>query len=278
MRDIKELFPTDDPVPAARMVGRREDVDEIAAQLQAGVSVVLAGARRTGKTSVAQAALEPRPRGRRLRRVGRPLPPPRRRRPGRGHRHRRARQPAGRAPAAAEDPRAGRRRARRGHALGQRQAHRRARRGGRDRPDPGARRRGPRPRPGRRARAARADRRGRRQAPRALPRRVPGPGQRGTPVRGSRPDHQADAGDLPALAARLVPLRRVDRAPHARPVRPQRPRALAVRLVPGAVADRPRRMGGGDRLAIPGARLDDRPRRARPAARPRRRASRARRC
>jgi hypothetical protein len=58
MRDIRELFPTDEPVPAERMIGRHEDVEGIASLLESGVSVVLAGARRTGKTSVAQAALE----------------------------------------------------------------------------------------------------------------------------------------------------------------------------------------------------------------------------
>lgn len=58
MRDIRSLFPTDDPVPADMMIGRRGDVDEIAQALASGVNVVLAGPRRTGKTSVAEAALE----------------------------------------------------------------------------------------------------------------------------------------------------------------------------------------------------------------------------
>lgn len=57
MRDIRALFPTDDPVPASMMIGRRRDVEEIAAALQAGTNVVLAGPRRTGKTSVCEAAL-----------------------------------------------------------------------------------------------------------------------------------------------------------------------------------------------------------------------------
>jgi hypothetical protein len=57
MRDIAELFPTDDPVPANMMIGRGRDVEEIAAALVAGTNVVLAGPRRTGKTSVAEAAL-----------------------------------------------------------------------------------------------------------------------------------------------------------------------------------------------------------------------------
>jgi hypothetical protein len=58
MSDIRELFPTDSPVPPDRMIGRGCDVDELAAALLAGTNVVLAGPRRTGKTSVAYAALE----------------------------------------------------------------------------------------------------------------------------------------------------------------------------------------------------------------------------
>ena len=58
MRDIRQLFPTDGPVPSDSMIGRVRDVDELAAALLAGTNVVLAGARRTGKTSVAYAALE----------------------------------------------------------------------------------------------------------------------------------------------------------------------------------------------------------------------------
>lgn len=57
MRDIRALFPTDDPVPAKMMIGRRRDVGEIADALVAGTNVVLAGPRRTGKTSVGEAAL-----------------------------------------------------------------------------------------------------------------------------------------------------------------------------------------------------------------------------
>jgi hypothetical protein len=57
MRDIRALFPTDDPVPANMMVGRRRDVEEIAEALVAGINIVLAGPRRTGKTSVGEAAL-----------------------------------------------------------------------------------------------------------------------------------------------------------------------------------------------------------------------------
>jgi uncharacterized protein len=52
-----DLFPTDEPIPASQMIGRREDVREIAVALEGGTSVVIAGPRRTGKTSVCDAAL-----------------------------------------------------------------------------------------------------------------------------------------------------------------------------------------------------------------------------
>ncbi|MGH2853468.1 MAG: AAA family ATPase [Solirubrobacteraceae bacterium] len=52
-----DLFPTDQPIPASQMIGRAADVREIAATLAGGSSVVLAGARRTGKTSVCDAVL-----------------------------------------------------------------------------------------------------------------------------------------------------------------------------------------------------------------------------
>jgi hypothetical protein len=52
-----DLFPTDQPIPASQIIGRREDVAEIATALQAGTNLVLAGPRRTGKTSVCDAAL-----------------------------------------------------------------------------------------------------------------------------------------------------------------------------------------------------------------------------
>ena len=58
MSDIGGLFPTDSPVPLDAMIGRGHDVQELADTLLAGTSVVLAGPRRTGKTSVAYAALE----------------------------------------------------------------------------------------------------------------------------------------------------------------------------------------------------------------------------
>jgi hypothetical protein len=52
-----DLFPTDVPIPASQMIGRRDDVGEIAMSLLGATNVILAGPRRTGKTSVCQAAL-----------------------------------------------------------------------------------------------------------------------------------------------------------------------------------------------------------------------------
>lgn len=52
-----DLFPTDQPIPASQMIGRGLDVREIATTLAGGASVVLAGPRRTGKTSVCDAVL-----------------------------------------------------------------------------------------------------------------------------------------------------------------------------------------------------------------------------
>jgi uncharacterized protein len=52
-----DLFPTDQPIPASQMIGRGADVREIASTLAGGSSVILAGARRTGKTSVCDAVL-----------------------------------------------------------------------------------------------------------------------------------------------------------------------------------------------------------------------------
>jgi uncharacterized protein len=52
-----DLFPTDQPIPASQMIGREADVREITASLDGGSSVVVAGPRRTGKTSVCDAVL-----------------------------------------------------------------------------------------------------------------------------------------------------------------------------------------------------------------------------
>ena len=52
-----DLFPSDRPVPASQMIGREADVRALATSLAAGTSLVVAGPRRTGKTSVCEAAL-----------------------------------------------------------------------------------------------------------------------------------------------------------------------------------------------------------------------------
>jgi DNA-binding transcriptional ArsR family regulator len=62
MSDIRRigsavLFPTDHPLDPGTMIGRAVDVDRIAVALAGGGNVVLAGPRRTGKTTVADAAL-----------------------------------------------------------------------------------------------------------------------------------------------------------------------------------------------------------------------------
>lgn len=51
------LFPTDRPLSADLLIGRREDVREIAATLAGGGHLIVSGPRRTGKTSVCDAAL-----------------------------------------------------------------------------------------------------------------------------------------------------------------------------------------------------------------------------
>jgi hypothetical protein len=52
-----DLFPTDVPIPASQMIGRDDDVREVAAALVGGTNLIMAGPRRTGKTSVCEAAL-----------------------------------------------------------------------------------------------------------------------------------------------------------------------------------------------------------------------------
>ncbi len=52
-----DLFPTDQPIPASQMIGREVDVREVATALEAGSNLVVAGPRRTGKTSVCDAAI-----------------------------------------------------------------------------------------------------------------------------------------------------------------------------------------------------------------------------
>src|SRR5919106_88233 len=52
-----DLFPSDSPIPASQLIGRRDDVRELATRLEAGTHLIVAGPRRTGKTSVCEAAL-----------------------------------------------------------------------------------------------------------------------------------------------------------------------------------------------------------------------------
>jgi AAA+ ATPase superfamily predicted ATPase len=52
-----DLFPTDTPIPASQLIGRDDDVREIATALANGTNLILAGPRRTGKTSVCEAAM-----------------------------------------------------------------------------------------------------------------------------------------------------------------------------------------------------------------------------
>jgi hypothetical protein len=53
----RDLFPSDAPLPLERMIGRREDVDQLVLQLSGGAHRVVAAPRRTGKSSVCQAAV-----------------------------------------------------------------------------------------------------------------------------------------------------------------------------------------------------------------------------
>ena len=57
MSDIRELFPTDDPVEPDLLIGRSSDVEDLTSRLESGTHVVLAGPRRIGKSTVALAAL-----------------------------------------------------------------------------------------------------------------------------------------------------------------------------------------------------------------------------
>jgi hypothetical protein len=52
-----DLFPTDSPIPASQMIGRSDDVREIATALENGTNLIIAAPRRTGKTSVCDAAI-----------------------------------------------------------------------------------------------------------------------------------------------------------------------------------------------------------------------------
>src|SRR5689334_12652721 len=59
-----ELFPTDAPLPAPELIGRGEAVSALTDQLAQHLHRIVTGPRRTGKTSVCQAAVD------RLRRRG----------------------------------------------------------------------------------------------------------------------------------------------------------------------------------------------------------------
>ena len=63
MSDIRrwasgELFPTDAPLAPSEMIGRTDDVDRMALALTGATNLVVAGPRRTGKTTVCDAALD----------------------------------------------------------------------------------------------------------------------------------------------------------------------------------------------------------------------------
>jgi hypothetical protein len=62
MRDIRALFPTDDPVAADMLIGRARDVEDLAVRLANGTHLVIAAPRRTGKSTVGLAALDRLPR------------------------------------------------------------------------------------------------------------------------------------------------------------------------------------------------------------------------
>ena len=57
-RGSAELFPTDQPLSLDDMIGRANDVEAVARTLIGGGHVTIAGPRRTGKTSVCDAAIE----------------------------------------------------------------------------------------------------------------------------------------------------------------------------------------------------------------------------
>ena len=53
----RDLLPSDAPVPLDRMIGRRGDVEELVLQLSGGTHRIVAAPRRTGKSSVCEAAV-----------------------------------------------------------------------------------------------------------------------------------------------------------------------------------------------------------------------------
>lgn len=54
----RDLFPSEEPVrPPAKLIGRQSDVEELSAQLAAGMHRIVAAPRRTGKSTVCEATL-----------------------------------------------------------------------------------------------------------------------------------------------------------------------------------------------------------------------------
>jgi hypothetical protein len=58
IKPIGTLFPLGGPVPTDLIIGRRGEIDEIGGRLREGMSTMLAGARRIGKTTVCAAVCE----------------------------------------------------------------------------------------------------------------------------------------------------------------------------------------------------------------------------
>lgn len=56
--ELGRIFPTDEPVAAGDLVGRTNDVQALTVRLGEHVNTIIAGPRRTGKTSVCRSALE----------------------------------------------------------------------------------------------------------------------------------------------------------------------------------------------------------------------------
>jgi hypothetical protein len=54
----RDLFPTDDPVDTAQLIGRDDDIDELVRNLHGGSHRRVLGPRRTGKTTICEAAVE----------------------------------------------------------------------------------------------------------------------------------------------------------------------------------------------------------------------------
>ena len=88
-----DLFPSDSPIPASQMIGRRDDVREVATRLEAGTHLIVAGAAPDRQDQRVRGGAHARAPARRLRGRGRPVPGLRRGRAGRGGRGGRDLQP-----------------------------------------------------------------------------------------------------------------------------------------------------------------------------------------